>query len=207
MSVGYAKSVFINCPFTDDYASLFRALVFAVVDCGYRPRCALEVIDSGQIRLQKIEALIEDSKFGVHDLSNMQLDPVSGLPRFNMPLELGLFLGAKRFGDDQQRDKRVLILDREPYRYQQSISDISGQDIQTHNGDPADAIRCVRDWLRTVGRRKTLPGAGHVIERYQQYEADLPDICAALRYEENRLIFNDLWETMVKWQAISSEEG
>lgn len=177
---------------------------WSIADTG--ARCALEVIDSGQIRLQKIEALIEDSKFGVHDLSNMQLDPVSGLPRFNMPLELGLFLGAKRYGNDQQRDKRVLILDREPYRYQQSISDISGQDIQAHSGDPIEAIRCVRDWLRTVSRRKTLPGAGHIIDRYQQYEADLPGICAALRYEEDRLTFNDLWETMVEWQAASAND-
>ena len=206
MNVGYATSVFINCPFTDDYSHIFRAIVFSVVDCGYRPRCALEVIDGSQVRLQKIEALIEQSRFGVHDLSNMDLDPDSKLPRFNMPLELGLFLGAKRFGNDRQKDKRALILDRDRYRYQKAISDISGQDIQSHNGEPAEAIRCVRDWLRTVSRRTTLPGAGHIIGRYEQYEADLPAICAALRYEEDRLTFNDLWETMVEWQAAAPSD-
>ena len=46
-----------------------------------------------------------------------------------MPLELGPFLGAKRFGDPVQREKRKLILDLEQYRYQKSISDLEGIDI------------------------------------------------------------------------------
>ena len=184
---------------------MFRALVFVVVDCGYRPRCALEVVDSGQNRLQKIEALIEQSKFGVHDLSNMELDRQSGLPRFNMPLELGIFLGAKRFGESDQRSKRVLVIDRDRYRYQQAMSDIAGQDIECHRGRPTEAIRCVRDWLQTVSRRKTIPGAGHIVGRYQQYETDLPKICAALKYDADRLTFNDLWETMVAWQRVNAE--
>ena len=53
---------------------MFRAIVFAVVDCGYSPRSALEFDDSGDIRLHKIERLIENSKFGIHDISNMELD-------------------------------------------------------------------------------------------------------------------------------------
>lgn len=207
MSAPYSKSIFINCPFTPDFASLFRALLFAVVDCGYRPRCALEVVDSGQVRLQKIEALIEQSRFGIHDLSNMSLDERSGLPRFNMPLELGIFLGAKRYGDGNQKTKRLIIMDRERYRYQQAISDISGQDIQCHFGNPTDAIRCVRDWLQTVTRRSTLPGGNHIIGRYERYEADLPQICEVLRYDADRLTFNDLWETMVEWQRVDSEEN
>ena len=38
----YNNSVFINCPFDDDYRSLFRALVFAIEACGFGARCALE---------------------------------------------------------------------------------------------------------------------------------------------------------------------
>ena len=52
-----------------------------------------------------------------------------------MPLELGLFLGAKRFGGTDQRSKKALVLDREPYRYQTFISDIAGKDIHAHGGD------------------------------------------------------------------------
>lgn len=206
MRTNYASSVFINCPFTDDFGQIFQAYVFAVVDCGYKPRCAREIIDSGEVRLQKIEKLIEQSKFGIHDLSNMTLDPASGLPRFNMPLELGMFLGAKRFSADaKQKSKRLIILDREPYRYQQAISDISGQDIECHNGNAESAIRCVRHWLNAVSGRKSIPGANHVIRRYRAYATDLPKICNELRYDPDDLTFNDLWETMAEWERANSE--
>ncbi|WP_213271513.1 hypothetical protein [Hyphomonas sp.] len=201
----YSRSVFINCPFSDDFAPMFRAMVFAVVDCGYEPRCALETNDGGQIRLQKIEAIIEQSKFGIHDLSNMELDEKNFLPRFNMPLELGLFLGARRFGSGTQKDKRLIILDKEPHRYKIAMSDISGRDISHHSGDPGEAILCIRDWLKTVSRRKNIPGAKYIVERYQRYEIDLPEICKLLKYDADTLIFNDLWETMVEWQKANLE--
>lgn len=184
---------------------MFRAMVFAVVDCGYEPRCALEANDSGQIRLQKIEQIIEQSKFGIHDLSNMELDRSNNLPRFNMPLELGMFLGAKRFGSDEQKDKRLIILDSEPYRYKISISDISGQDISCHSGKPEEAIRCIRDWLKSVSRRTSIPGATYILDRYKRYEIDLPRICELLRYDVDGLTFNDLWETMVEWQKVNTD--
>jgi hypothetical protein len=195
------QSVFINCSFSDDFYPMFRAIVFAVVDCKFSPRCALEEIDSGNIRLEKIQSIISECKYGIHDLSNMKLDESSGLPRFNMPLELGLFLGAKRYGDEVQKRKRLIIMDKDPYRYQQSISDISGQDVQCHDGDVEEAIRRIRDWLRNASGRKALHGSNHMISRYRQYEADYPAICAALRYDETGLPFNDLWETMTEWQT------
>lgn len=184
---------------------MFRAIVFAVVDCGYQPRCALEAIDGGDVRLQKIERIIEESKFGIHDLSNMSLDPITHLPRFNMPLELGLFLGAKRYGEGGQREKRLIILDSEEFRYRKAISDISGQDIDCHNGNTDEAIARVRNWLSTVSKRKTIPGPKHIQDRYNQYTADLPAICRNLKYDSDDLTFNGLWETMVEWQRANAE--
>ena len=84
-------------------------------------------------------------------------DKNSGLPRFNMPLELGIFLGAKKFGIEEQKRKKCLILDTKPYRYQQFISDIAGQDIQAHNDAPELTVKVVRDWLRNASRRETIP--------------------------------------------------
>ena len=95
----YEDSVFINCPFDSQYRAIFYALVFAVHDCGYVARCALEVDDSGLVRIQKIEQIIADCRFGIHDISRVEPDPQTQLPRFNMPLELGLFLGARRYGN------------------------------------------------------------------------------------------------------------
>ena len=203
----YASSVFVNCPFTSDYSSLFRALVFAVVDCGFNPRCAQEEIDGGAVRIQKIERIIEGCKFGIHDLSNQELDSDTGLPRFNMPFELGLFLGAKRYGTGNQKNKQLIILDKEPYRYQQSLSDISGQDIDSHGGDIEQLIKRVRNWLNSKTSRKSIPGARHVFARYQKFEKECPDICLALRFDIEDIPYNDLLETIAEWQAQNAQSS
>jgi hypothetical protein len=45
-----------------------------------------------------------------------------------MPFELGLFLGAKKFGCKIQVVKKTLIFDREAHRYQSFISDAGPSD-------------------------------------------------------------------------------
>jgi hypothetical protein len=132
------QQVFINCPFDSQYQSLFEAIVFAVSICGFNPRCALEIDDGSQARIEKIFAIIGDCRFGIHDISKTDLDGATHLPRFNMPLELGIFLGAKKFGQGRQREKVCLIFDREKYRYQKFISDLSAYDIRAHGGRSQD---------------------------------------------------------------------
>ncbi|MEH6490323.1 hypothetical protein [Hyphomonas oceanitis] len=149
--------------------------------------------------------MIEESMFGIHDLSNMELDPSSALPRFNMPLELGLFLGAKRFGEARQKKKRAVILDRDQYRFMKSISDISGQDIKNHNASPIEAIRCVRDWLASHAKPRIVPSGSHISARFKSYERDLPKICSELRLNPSQLTFNDLLETMAEWLKANAE--
>ena len=99
--------VFINCPFDDGYQSLLNALVFVVLDCGFRPRSALEEENSGNVRYEKVIAIIRECSFGIHDISRTDLDPENRLPRFNMPFELGLFLGAKAFGGQQTEGQKL----------------------------------------------------------------------------------------------------
>lgn len=187
----YERSIFINCPFDPEYRSLFDALVFAVVDCGFEPRCAKEASDSGQVRIDKILGIIRECQCGIHDISRTELDKQHRLPRFNMPLELGLFLGAKEFGRNEQRQKRCLILDREPYRYQKFISDISGQDISAHRGDPSVAIRVVRDWLNDGLGNAMMPSGSTIAERYTEFRAKLPLYCGTFRQKEDELTFVD----------------
>ncbi len=115
-------NVFINCPFSDDFRPLFEGIVFAVVDCGFQPRCALEADDGGEVRVDKIARIIRECRFGVHDISVMEVDSGAGLARLNMAFELGLFLGARRFGGPKVRDKIALILDRDRYRYQAEVA-------------------------------------------------------------------------------------
>jgi hypothetical protein len=128
----YDINVFVNCPFDAAYRRLFRSIVFSVIHCGFRARCALEIDDGSEVRIDKILSIVEQCRFGIHDISRTELDRKYRLPRFNMPLELGIFLAAKRFGGPPQNNKMCLILDRQPYRYQKFISDIAGQDIQAH---------------------------------------------------------------------------
>lgn len=148
-----SNHVFINCPFDDGYAPIFNALIFVIFDLGFVARCARESDDSGEVRLSKIESIIEQCKFGIHDISEVKLDTVNQLPRFNMPLELGLFFGCKRFGGQKQKQKLSLILDIEPYRYQKFISDISA----TTSGR-IGANRKMRLWLFETGWQRH-PGA------------------------------------------------
>jgi hypothetical protein len=170
-----AGSVFINCPFDKKYWPIFEAITFAVVACRFEPRSALEELDSGTIRLTKIQRIIGRCRFGIHDLSRVQLSE-NDLPRFNMPFELGLDIAAKAFGTGPVKRKQFLILDSVPYRYQQFISDISGQDIKCHDGSPDRAIDVVRNWLRNVSRRPTM-GPVEIRQRYKGFVDLLPELC------------------------------
>ena len=44
-----AENVFINYPFDDQYLNIRNAIIFAIFDCGFIPRCALEIDESGEI--------------------------------------------------------------------------------------------------------------------------------------------------------------
>jgi hypothetical protein len=195
----YAQRVFINCPFDSEYKPLFEAIVFAVLSCGFRPRCALEIDDSSEVRIDRIFKIIAECKYGIHDISRTQVTSASGLPRFNMPLELGMFLAAKRFGTGKQRRKVCLILDTMPYRYQQFISDIAGQDIQVHNNSAREVITVVRNWLRNASRSTILPGGMEIYRRFQLFEQKLPALCVELKVQRNELTFNDSVSIISNW--------
>ena len=198
-SPNYNDNVFINCPFDAKYKSLFDAMVFAVHDCGFIPRCALEDDDASEVRIDKIYHIIADRRYEIHDISRTELDRDSDLPRFNMPLELGIFLGAKRFGVEEQKRKKCLVLDREQYRYQQFISDIAGQDIQAHNNSSREVITRVRNWIRTASRRETIPSGSIIWKRYQEFMEKLPQTAQECQLTVEDLIFNDYTLLVAQW--------
>lgn len=191
--------VFVNCPFDKGYKPMFDAIVFAITDLGFVARSAREEDDGGEFRLAKIERIIEECRYSVHDISAVTLDRKNKLPRFNMPLELGLFLGCKRYGGKTQHNKVALILDSDPYRYQIFISDIAGQDIHAHGGDVKTVIREIRTWLATVSKRKQLPGGKDIFDRYERFQADLPALSAALKLQMSEITFKDLRQMIVDW--------
>lgn len=143
----YYNNVFINCPFDPTYNSLFEAIVFAIHDCGFIARCAREEDDSGNVRIIKIMKIINECKYGIHDISKADLDLSTNLARFNMSLELGIFIGAQHYAHkkDHNKEKKSLIMDIEQYRYQKFISDLSGHDIISHSNSSQGAITYIRD--------------------------------------------------------------
>lgn len=198
-SKNYTSNVFINCPFDEEYVELKNAIVFTIIYCGFIPRCALEEDDSGVVRFEKIQKIISECKFGIHDISRTEPDELTELPRFNMPLELGVFLGAKRFGQGRQKEKKCLILDIEQYRYQSFISDIAGHDPRAHSNNTEELIKHVRNWLNAASARKTIPGGRKILRRYQQFKTKLPEMCDSVPIEVEELTYNDYADFMQIW--------
>ncbi len=202
----YNDNVFLNCPFDSAYKELFDALVFTIHDCGFIARCALEEADASQVRIEKIYDIIANCRYGIHDISRTELDQISGFPRFNMPLELGVFLGAKRFGIKQQKDKKCLILDSEQYRYQAFISDIAGQDIEAHHSNPQELVTAVRNWLLTASERTTLPSGSVIWSRHQDFLNTLPVAAQRFKLEVGELVFNDYTFLLAHWLKTKSNQ-
>lgn len=196
--VSYETAVFINCPFDNEYRDIFDAIVYTVMDCGFRPRCALERDDSGRIRLDRLFEIVRDCRFGIHDLSRTQLDRENQLPRFNMPFELGIFLAAQRFGTGKQKQKVALILDRDRYRYQKFLSDIAGQDIRDHGDGLAEVIRVTRDWLRSHLDRP-IPGGTAIEARYRKFRSEIPELCDRLSLDDTEVVFADYTHLIALW--------
>jgi hypothetical protein len=196
--VSSPDDVFINCPFDAEYDPLFKAIVFTVFACGFRPRSAKELDDAGDTRFDKIMRIIGECRYGIHDISRTELDPVFGLPRFNMPFELGLFLAAKQFGGDDHSKKRVLVFDTEPYRYQRFLSDLNGMDITPHGGDQILLARGVRNWLANASRRRLITDLA-IAELLNRFRAELPQLAAEKGYDANDIPYVDYEYLVTDW--------
>lgn len=193
------SDVFLNCPLDEQYEDIFHAIVFCVSHCGFSVRCALEVDDSAQVRIDKICRIMAECRYGIHDISRTDLDPGTLLPRFNMPFELGLFLGAKRYGAARQRKKRCLVLDSQEFRYQKFLSDIAGQDIKAHRNDPRTVVKVVRNWLRSASGGAHLPGGGAIWKDYLEFQRELPTFRTKLRLSHDDLTFLDYTNVVATW--------
>lgn len=169
--MSFEQNVFINCPYDAKYVALLRPMVFAVLRAGLNPRMALERLNSGETRFSKIVELIGESKYAIHDLSRIKAKRRGEYFRLNMPFELGLDLGCASFGEGCLCEKRCLVLEKEPYRYQIALSDISNSDIASHHDEPAKLMAAVRNWLANdVGIE--MPGPSALMDEFTQMMAD-----------------------------------
>jgi hypothetical protein len=195
----YNNSVFINYPVDERYRPLFRAAVFTVIRCGFDARCADEEADSSEARLRKIFRIISECRYGIHDLSRTQLDKKTKLPRFNMPFELGIFLGAKYFGRDEQDRKNCLIFEKKNHSYEIYISDIKGHDISSHHEQPKVMVRQIRDWLSINLKDTTLPGGSFLWNEYHRFCNWLPNKCRKIDIRNAELTSHDYINLIYSW--------
>lgn len=170
----FELNVFVNCPFDDDYRQLLITAIFTVKFLGYKPRLSLERADSAESRIEKIVGLINESKFGIHDLSRMVSTGSEEHFRMNMPFELGIDYGCQKLKGDVWAKKQILILEKERYRYQKALSDLSGSDIKNHDDDPIKLIKVIRDWFVTVESLR-VDGAKKIWNSFNDFQAYLYD--------------------------------
>ena len=167
----FETNVFVNCPYDDHFRPLLRPLLFTVLCAGLNPRMAAERLNSGETRFSKIVELVRESKYAIHDLSRIKAERAGEYFRLNMPFELGLDVGCSCFGSGEQLSKRCLILEKEPYRYQVALSDLSNSDIAAHHDKPVQVVTAVRHWLvNAVGI--DLPGPSALFDQFTQFMAD-----------------------------------
>lgn len=196
------RDVFVNCPFDAAYSPLFNAIVFTIIRSGFRARCARETDDAAQNRLAKISAIIDECRYGVHDISRTEADGSPPLPRFNMPLELGIFLGVRLLGNRTQKRKRCIIFDNEQFRYQRFISDIAGQDIHAHGGTVAKLIEILAAWLRDQSGDQKVPGGRAIAREFAEFTVQLPAICADRNLDVGELTFGDYTSIVVQYLTV-----
>lgn len=201
----YAKNVFINCPFDEEFATLLRSMLFRVVRLGFSPRLASESSDSGQNRLDKIVKIIRQSKYSIHDLSRCQACASGEYLRMNMPFELGIDYGCRNSGNEYLAEKKFLVLDEIPHRLKAALSDMSGCDYEAHEANHQIVVQCVRNWLVSEANAPQV-GAARILDDYEDFQAwyiDAKIDAGGTRDAISRYPTSELLEGMLKWCAIN----
>jgi hypothetical protein len=182
-------SVFINCPFDDDYSPVMDAIIFSTVCSGFLPRSALE---SGAIavpRMERIARCVMSSRYSIHDLSRCVGEGEHNYGRFNMPLELGMAVARKISARTPDDDHDWMLLVPKGHSYQRFISDLAGYDAKPYEMTPESVIPAVMSWLAT--RPNAVPGP-----KPRQVIETLPKFTAA----KEQLSIE--WATDIPWSEI-----
>ena len=86
-----------------------------------------------------------------------------------------------------------------PSGYQRFISDIAGQDIAAHHGNPKQITRKVRDWLSAESKGASIPGGAYLYTQYRVFRNDLPYLCKRQKLNIRQLTFGDFSGQVQLW--------
>lgn len=172
--MSFNKSVFINCPFDNTYNVMLHSMIFTIVTMGYLPRLSLESSDAGIVRLEKITEIIKQSRISIHDLSKIKSEKSGEFSRMNMPFELGLDFGCRKYATDGDRlcDKKFLVIGSKAYDYMKALSDISGIDIQYHNDKEKNLIKSIRHWFVTNEELEDVASPNEIWMKFMDFNAE-----------------------------------
>jgi hypothetical protein len=172
----YDRSVFLNCPFDDLFEPLFHAAVLTIAALGFTPRCARESEGEADPRIDRIAKGLRESKYSIHDLSRFQAVGADNLPRFNMPLELGMALSLRYLGKSSGTPHNWVALVPPGFVHQRFISDLAGFDPPAHDQTPETVIKAISGWLTIQpDYSPPSPSPRMIWEAYPQLQAMLQD--------------------------------
>lgn len=175
----HAGTAFINLAYVNSNEELFLGLLAGLAGFGLVPVAAMHDPGSDP-QLSRIYRLIDQSVISFHDLSYVRLDaPTPRTPRFNMPFELGLAVAVAL---STNRKHRWFLLEQVIHRAAKSLSDISGTNVQLHDGRAPSVLKAVSNALARHSHRPTL----------QQLQAIYADVAA----KAHRLKSQDGWSNI-----------
>jgi len=89
-------------------------------------------------------------------------------------------------------------MDSEDCRFKAYISDLSGQDIQSHRNSDDGIISAVWGWLSHRTIRK-MPHGSVISNRYQPFLEILPELCAKMEWTLDELQFLEFTGLAKEW--------
>jgi hypothetical protein len=171
-SIGISQkpSVFINCPYDQEFETLFLAIVFAITCQGFEPRSARESEGEPRLRFDRIVKALADSKYSIHDLSRFTGEGIDNIARFNMPLELGIAIGLHW----RRPAHNWLVLVPQGHQHQRFISDLAGFDLRAHESTVKSMISEVCIWLSGLPDfARRAPSALNVFRSFPNFNREI----------------------------------
>lgn len=166
--------------------------MLTIAALGFTPRCARESEGESDPRIDRIAKCLSESKYSIHDLSRFQSEGPDNLPRFNMPLELGMALALRYQGRASGVSHNWVALVPRGFVHQRFISDLAGFDPPSHEQTPASIIRAITGWLTLQpDYSPPAPSPKAILEAY-------PGLANVLEQEKIEALGHLTWPVIVK---------
>ena len=91
-----------------------------------------------------------------------------------MPFELGLTIGAKKYGGAKRSNYTAAILVTDPFKLPAYLSDLGGNDPRAHHDDVANVVKIVRNYLGKGPSGTRLPGPAILLKRLEEFQHAIP---------------------------------